>query len=132
VHNFNYSPNTFRKIKPIRKRWITNAAHMLEIRNAYTIWPETLKGKGHLGGTDVEEKIILSYYNRITRDLREKGRDSSVGIATGYELDCRGSIPGRGKRFFSPPQRPDRLWGPPSLLPNGYRGLVPRDKEAWA
>jgi hypothetical protein len=32
------------------------------------------------------------------------------------------SIPGRGKRFFSIPQRPDRLWDPPSLLPNGYRG----------
>jgi hypothetical protein len=27
-------------------------------------------------------------------------RDSSVGIATGYLLDCRGSIPGRGKIFL--------------------------------
>jgi hypothetical protein len=33
-----------------------------------------------------------------------------------------GLIPGRGKRFFSSPQRPDRLWDPPSLLSNGYRG----------
>jgi hypothetical protein len=27
-------------------------------------------------------------------------RDSSVGIATGYELDRRGSVLGRGKIFF--------------------------------
>jgi hypothetical protein len=39
-----------------------------------------------------------------------------VSVAMGYGLDCRGSIPGRGKRFFSILQCPDRLWGPPSLL----------------
>jgi hypothetical protein len=30
-----------------------------------------------------------------------------------------------GKIIFSSPRRPDRFWGPPSLLPNGYRGLSP-------
>ena len=34
-----------------------------------------------------------------------------------------GSIPDRSKRFFSPPESSDRLWGPPSLLANGQRGL---------
>jgi hypothetical protein len=53
-------------------------------------------------------------------------RDSSVGIETDYGLDFWGSIPGRGKIFFFTPQRPDRLWGPPSLLSNGYRGIFPR------
>jgi hypothetical protein len=37
-----------------------------------------------------------------------------------YGLDGSDSIPGMA-RFISP-QRPDRLWGPPSLLSNGYRG----------
>jgi hypothetical protein len=45
---------------------------------------------------------------------------SSVGIATVYGLDGQGSIPGKGKEFFSSPQSPDRLWGPPSLLHDGY------------
>jgi hypothetical protein len=27
--------------------------------------------------------------------------------------------------FFSSPPRPDRLWGPPSLLSNGYQGPFP-------
>jgi hypothetical protein len=35
------------------------------------------------------------------------------------------SIPGEA-RFFSSPQLPARLWGPPSLLPNGYQGRFPR------
>jgi hypothetical protein len=47
----------------------------------------------------------------------------------GYETertDGRVSIPSKGKSYFSPPQRPRRLWGPPKLLPNGYQGLFPR------
>jgi hypothetical protein len=49
---------------------------------------------------------------------------SIVGIATGYGLDGRGvgvRVP-VGPRIFSSPSRPDRLWGPPNLLSNGYRG----------
>jgi hypothetical protein len=53
-------------------------------------------------------------------------RDSSVGIAMGYGVDAQVSITGRGKRFFSTPQRPDQLWGPDSLLSNGYLGLFPQ------
>jgi hypothetical protein len=55
-----------------------------------------------------------------------KSRDISVGIATGYGLDGQSSIPGEGKRFFYIPQRSDRLWGQPSFLSSGYRGLFPR------
>jgi hypothetical protein len=45
--------------------------------------------------------------------------DISVAIASRLRAGrtrSYGSIPGRGKRFFSFPQRPDRLWGPPRLL----------------
>jgi hypothetical protein len=51
-------------------------------------------------------------------------RDSSVGISTGFELGGRGWIPGRGKKFLFSSQCPDRLWGPPSLLSNWYRGAL--------
>jgi hypothetical protein len=46
------------------------------------------------------------------------GRDSSVGIATGYGLDGLGIESGWGEIFRTSLDRP---WGPPSLLYNGYR-----------
>jgi hypothetical protein len=52
-------------------------------------------------------------------------RDSSVNIATVYELESLGSIPSTGKKFSSSPQRPDRLWGPISLLSSRYMRLFP-------
>jgi hypothetical protein len=39
------------------------------------------------------------------------GCDSSVNIETGYVLDGRVLIPGRGKKVFSSPQWPAWLWG---------------------
>jgi hypothetical protein len=47
-----------------------------------------------------------------------RGRDSSVGIAAGYGLDGPGIEPGGGEIFLT---HPDRPWGPPSLLYNGFR-----------
>jgi hypothetical protein len=54
---------------------------------------------------------------------------SSVTIVYGYGLDDRAievRSPAEAKRFFVYPLCPDRLWGPPSLLYNGYRGSFPR------
>jgi hypothetical protein len=52
-----------------------------------------------------------------------RSRDSLVGIPTGYGLDGRGSISGRGKIFlFS--YCPDRLWGQRNLLSKGYCGEI--------
>jgi hypothetical protein len=49
-------------------------------------------------------------------------------LALGYGLDDRGSrvrFWAGGWEFFSSPPRPERLWGPPSLLSHGRQGLFP-------
>jgi hypothetical protein len=53
-----------------------------------------------------------------------RGPGSEVGIATAYGLDGPG-IESRRRRDF--PTCPDRPWGPPSLLYDGYR-VFPGDK----
>jgi hypothetical protein len=68
--------------------------------------------------------ISVSILQPFLLELR-RSRDSSVGIATGYGLDDRGvgvRVP-VGSSIFSSPRRPDRLWCPPILLSNWYRGL---------
>jgi hypothetical protein len=57
-----------------------------------------------------------------------RSQDSAIGIASGYGLKARrvGVRVAVGARFFSTPQRPDPLWGPPSHLYNGYRVFFPR------
>ena len=66
--------------------------------------------------------ILYDIHNRV-------GRDSSVGTATRYGLDCRGDrIPVGGEIFRA---RPDRIWGPPILLCNGYR-VIPGIKATGA
>jgi hypothetical protein len=54
------------------------------------------------------------------------GRDSSVGIATCYEMDGPG-IESRWGEIFS--TRPDRPWDLSSLLYNGYRVSFPGVKR---
>jgi hypothetical protein len=74
----------------------------------------------------VQTDIVFIYSSSILHEARS--RDSIVGTATGYGLDDRGigvRVP-VGSRIFSSPRRPDRLWGSPNLLSNGYRWLFPR------
>jgi hypothetical protein len=63
----------------------------------------------------IDRKITVIIINIIIQICR---LGSSVGIATDYGLDVRGSNPGGGEIFRT---RPDRVWGQPSLLYTGYR-----------
>jgi hypothetical protein len=60
---------------------------------------------------------LLAFRNFTSRPTSYGGPGSSVGIATtGWTV--RGSNPGGDEIFCT---RPNRPWGPPSLLYNGYR-----------
>jgi hypothetical protein len=65
--------------------------------------------------------LSVSMYSRMDRE-------GTVGIVAGYGLDGPGSNPGGGEIFRT---RPDRSWGPSSLLYNGYR-VFPGGKAAGA
>jgi hypothetical protein len=70
-----------------------------------------------LSDVDAYENIKIFLYLYVTWS-----RDSAVGIATRYGLDGRGfgvrvTV---GSRIFFSPRRPDRPWGPASLLTNRY------------
>jgi hypothetical protein len=64
---------------------------------------------------------LINNFRKGTEHVWERVR--SVGIGTGYRLDGQCTIPGSA-RLFSYPQRPDRLWGPPTVLSNMYQGSV--------
>jgi hypothetical protein len=70
----------------------------------------------------------VTIYGDLNLGYLTTSRDSSVGMATrirAVRSGFYGSIPGRGWEFFSSSSRPERLRGPPSLLSNGYQGLLP-------
>jgi len=69
--------------------------------------------------------IFFKYFNPY---CEAKSCDSSVNIVTRLHtglLGFYGSIPSMGWEFFSSPPCPEQLWGPTSLLSNGYQGLFP-------
>jgi hypothetical protein len=68
--------------------------------------------------------LFLTFLFTVSHLLSRLG---TVGIVTGYRLGCRRvrvRVP-IGARCFSS-ARPDRFWGPPTLLSNGYQGFFPR------
>jgi hypothetical protein len=76
-------------------------------------------GRDLLEDLDVDERIIFIRIWEL-----DKSRDSAVGIATGYRMEDQRvgvRVPVRA-RIFTSPCSPDRLWDPPNLISNGYRG----------
>jgi hypothetical protein len=70
-------------------------------------------------------RILHSYFLCILSTISTwLSQDTSVYLVTYYRLDVPGTTPGRDKIFLS--SVASRLWGPPSLLSNGYQGLFPR------
>jgi hypothetical protein len=78
--------------------------------------------------------ILVPVFVSFLMSVKENrgGPGSSVVIANGHELDGPGigggGNPGRGEIYRT---RPDRPWGPHSLLYNGYRDF-PEGKAAGA
>jgi len=73
----------------------------------------------------MQYKHYVELYSIITSGV---GRGGSVGIATELRAGQYGDRILVGARFSA---RPDRPWGPPSLLYNRYRKF-PGDKTAGA
>jgi len=94
---------------------------ILQVYNIYFSAPQIFTP----GGSSSYSGKRIKFNSLKPTLLSNSGKGSSVGIATGYELDgprieCRW-----GEIFRT---CPDRLWGPPSLMYNGYR-VFPGDKE---
>jgi hypothetical protein len=83
-----------------------------------------------MSAPQVNSVLLLEAFQFLMSVERQKYLEQKVGagIATGYGLDdgeVGVGVP-VGARIFTSPRRPYVLWGPPSLLSNGYRGLSPR------
>jgi hypothetical protein len=73
--------------------------------------------------------FISSFLSYVPSFLPRKGEAQSVQWLR-HGLDVWGSFPCRGRHLLSSPRRPDRLWGLPSLLTNGWRWLLRPKHEA--
>jgi hypothetical protein len=91
----------------------------LRLLHSVKIGPSAHQSNGlfHTGSKQNEGKVGHARSINVKVNSACRGRDNSVGIATGYWLMVRGSNPGGGRDFRT---RPDRPWGPPSILYNGY------------
>jgi hypothetical protein len=80
-----------------------------------------------VGGSKVVSQYVANLWKK---DIYPSFRswDNIVCVATSYRLDNQG-VGVRapvGIRIISSPRCPDRLWGPPNLVSNGYQRLIPR------
>jgi hypothetical protein len=81
-----------------------------------------------LGKKALKDQRRKKQAHRVER-VGNKSQDNLVHIAKGYGLDGPGSIPSRGKLFFSTPQHSYRLWGPG--LSSVCTGFFIRQQSGW-
>jgi hypothetical protein len=86
----------------------------------YGIWHWSNFGKFCVKSAKGERygPFCLCYFSRQRKVAETVGPGSSAGVATGYGLDGLGIESRWGEIFRT---CPDWLWGPPSILYNGYR-----------
>jgi hypothetical protein len=85
---------------------------------------------GRLHVTYADQKLlflVMHKWELWSLFFGKLSQDTSVGTMMGCRLDEQESIPGIA-RFFHFPLHPDWLWGPPTLLSNGYGGSFPEVK----
>jgi hypothetical protein len=90
------------------------------IQNLHEPITELLQTKSGGNIADMWDRCVYERYSAAQDSMV-----SSVGIATGYRLESRDSIPNMDKGLFSSPDYPDWLWGPPSLMYQENHGLFP-------
>jgi hypothetical protein len=74
--------------------------------------------------------MCLDFFASSTNSINSRG--SAVGLATGYGLEDQEVRVPVESRVFTPPYRPDRLWGQYNLLSNGCRRSFLGGKGIWA
>jgi hypothetical protein len=81
----------------------------------YTEWPMAISGIINM----VIYQILVPYVWYRGNNVKSKAQKNG-------ELDKNSSFETpSGRIYFYIPPPPERLWSPPSLLANGYRGLFP-------